>query len=227
MTKPHSHANPAFDRDIKKMSKLLGEMEGAVKYQLVAVSEAFARLDLAQSRKICKNDKTINNIRQELEEQTILLLARHQPMADDLRHITGAFKASIEYERMGDYVKHFAKSVGKFAAHHESLEVFPALAEMETAVRKMYDDFLAAKKDDNTDAACKVWLSDQKIDDMCHAVVQEAFINQKRGDGNPHSLVHAVSVAKNLERIGDKIKNLVEIFYYENTGLTLNLEIGD
>ena len=39
MTKPHSHANPAFDRDIKKMSKLLGEMEGAVKYQLVAVSE--------------------------------------------------------------------------------------------------------------------------------------------------------------------------------------------
>ena len=163
MTKPHSHANPAFDRDIKKMSKLLGEMEGAVKYQLVAVSEAFARLDLAQSRKICKNDKTINNIRQELEEQTILLLARHQPMADDLRHITGAFKASIEYERMGDYVKHFAKSVGKFAAHHESLEVFPALAEMETAVRKMYDDFLAAKKDDNTDAACKVWLSDQKL----------------------------------------------------------------
>ena len=98
------------------------------------------------------------------------------------------FKASIEYERMGDYVKHFAKSVGKFAAHHESLEVFPALAEMETAVRKMYDDFLAAKKDDNTDAACKVWLSDQKIDNMCHAVVQEAFINQKRGDGNPHSL---------------------------------------
>ena len=109
MTKPHSHANPAFDRDIKKMSKLLGEMEGAVKYQLVAVSEAFARLDLAQSRKICKNDKTINNIRQELEEQTILLLARHQPMADDLRHITGAFKASIEYERMGDYVKHSPK----------------------------------------------------------------------------------------------------------------------
>ena len=91
MTKPHSHANPAFDRDIKKMSKLLGEMEGAVKYQLVAVPRPLPAWILAQSRKICKNDKTINNIRQELEEQTILLLARHQPMADDLRHITGAF----------------------------------------------------------------------------------------------------------------------------------------
>ncbi len=227
MKKNNAHTNPAFDRDIKKMAQLLEEMEKTVRQQLIAVGEAFSSLNLAQTQKIRKNDKAINKARNQLEGISILTIARHQPVADDLRHITSVFKASIEYERMGDYVKNFAKSVGKFAVHHETLEVFPSLSEMIKTVCKMYDDFLAAKKNNDIDAACEVWLYDQKIDDMCHAIVQEAFINQKRGDGNTHSLVHAVSVAKNLERIGDKIKNLVEIFYFEKTGRQLDLDIGD
>jgi phosphate uptake regulator len=55
-------------------------------------------------------------------------------------------------------------------------------------------------------------------------LIHDALKNHKQGDGNAHSLVQAVLVANNLERIGDRVKNLVEIFYYQKTGKTLESE---
>lgn len=227
MTRRRSHANPAFDRDIAAVTALLAKMEGAVAEQIDAVSTAFDEMSLSQSRQVQKKDDSLNRQREELEELAVMALARHQPVADDLRRIVGALKMAIEYERMGDYVKHFAKSVGKFVVHHETLEVFPLLSDMTKAARKMFGDYRAARAAGDMDKLAEVWLRDQKIDDACHAAVQEAFTNQQRGDGNAHSLVHAVSVAKNLERLCDKIKNLVEIYYHQETGEALDLETDD
>ena len=225
MKKQKAHANPAFDRDIAAITALLSEMEGIVADQMSAVSAAFEEMDLTKARLVRKKDITINNKLEELEHRVMTSIARHQPVADDLRRIVGAMKMGIEYERMGDYVKHFAKSVGKFVVHHETLDVFPLLSDMEKSSRKMFADFRAARAAGDLAAMEKVWLYDQKIDDACHAAVQEAFSNQMRGDGNAHSLVQAVSVAKNLERLCDKIKNLVEIYYHQETGEALDLEV--
>ncbi len=218
------HANPAFDRDIAAVAGVLAEMEEEVAGQLLAVSAAFEEMNLSKAWAVRKHDAALNRQLETLEERTVAALARHQPVADDLRRIVGALKTGIEYERMGDYVKHFAKSVGKFVAHHESLEVFPLLSQMAALVREMFAEFRAAKNDGDLEKLSQVWLFDRRIDDACHAAVEDAFLNQRRGDGNAHSLVHAVSVAKNLERIGDKIKNLVEIHYRQETGVALDLE---
>ena len=227
MSPKRTHANPAFDRDIEAVTALLDKMETAVAEQMAAVSTAFAEMDLSKSWQVRKKDDSLNRQREQLEELAVMALARHQPVADDLRRIVGALKMAIEYERMGDYVKHFAKSVGKFVVHHETLEVFPLLSDMTNSARKMFADYRTARTAGDIQKLSQVWLYDQKIDDACHAAVQEAFTNQHRGDGNAHSLVHAVSVAKNLERLCDKIKNLVEIYYHQETGTALDLETDD
>ena len=63
-------------------------------------------------------------------------------------------------------------------------------------------------------AAVLVWRQDEKIDEIFRNVVNVAADNHSAGDGTAHSLVHTISVASNLERLVDRIKNLVEIFYY-------------
>ena len=218
-----SHINPAFDKAIRRMEELLTQMENAVGEQISSVRAAFSAMDAAMAKAVRRKDKELNSLAKQVEEQSILVLARHQPVAKDLRHTIGALKMAIEYERVGDYVKHLAKSTGRLAAHDEKLSVYPSLMTMSGEVEKMYGSFLRARRANDVDAAVKIWMKDQLIDDICSESVREAFENQKRGDGNVQSLVHAVSVAKNLERVGDKIKNLVEIFYYDKVGEELDI----
>lgn len=212
------HINPAFDVSLQQMEALLQQMEDAVQSQIENVRQAFKEMSEARARAVREKDAHLNRLAVEMETQTVTILAKHQPMADDLRRVIAALKMSIEYERGGDYVKNLAKSISRLAAHNENLEVFPALQKMLDDVGAMFAEYVASRRGGDLPAAERVWARDHRIDDLCSEAVREAYENLENGDGNIHSLIHAVSVAKNSERIGDKIKNLVEIYYRQRTG---------
>lgn len=226
MDKP-SHINPAFDAELADMEEQLAAMEDAVQAQISAAQQALNEMDAGLARDVRKKDKQLNQLAEEVEHKAVTILAKHQPMAEDLRRTIGALKMAIEYERGGDYVKHLAKSIVKLAAHHGNLEVFPSLRTMLEEVGAMFAAYTQARREGNLRAAERVWLQDQRIDDLCSDAVREAFDNQQKGDGNVHSLIQAISVAKNSERLGDKIKNLVEIFYLQKTGEHLDVKVDE
>ena len=218
------HINPAFDEALAEMDAVLVEMEDAVVKQIKGARRAFSEMSVERARKVDKKDKHLNSLGEEIETKVVSVLAKHQPVAEDLRRVIGTLKMSIEYERTGDYVKNLANSIARLAGHDENLEVFPSLRRMLDEVSVMFNDYVTARRGKNIEEAVRVWLRDQRIDDLCSEVVREAFDNQKKGDGNVHSLIHALSVAKNSERIGDKIKNLVEIYYQQKTGEHLAID---
>ena len=54
-------------------------------------------------------DKEIDRLREDLDAQSIDLLARQQPVATDLRMVVTAMRMSADLERMGDLARHVAK----------------------------------------------------------------------------------------------------------------------
>ena len=60
-------------------------------------------------RRSCSPTSAIDNLEREIEEQVISMIARRQPMADDLRHIMGALRITTDLERIGDLAKNIAK----------------------------------------------------------------------------------------------------------------------
>ena len=219
------HINPQFDFAIKKMDSVLSKMEDAVLAQMVETIRLFSNMTVEGAKLIRKEDAALNELAVQVEEEALLVLAKHQPVAEDLRHTVAALKMSIEYERAADYIKNLVKSIGRLAAHDDdNLLILPSLANMLKEVQNMFEQFQQARRSGDVDLAVRVWLKDQKIDDLCSEAVREAFYNQQGGEGSVHSLIHSVFIAKNTERIGDKIKNLVEIFYYQKTGLQLDIK---
>ncbi|MGI9307303.1 MAG: phosphate signaling complex protein PhoU [Gammaproteobacteria bacterium] len=218
------HTNPAYDREMAKMTRLLGEMEETLRAQFAGIESAFAEMDLPRARAVWRNDSQLNEMEGRALRQAIAVLACYQPVAEDLRKVVGALYAAAEYERIGDYIKNFAKSVESFVSHEETLEIFPALLAMMKQVRGQFDGYLAARAADDLDAAIQIWRRDKDIDAAFRRTVNAAADNQTAGDGNAHSLMHAIAVAGNLERLGDRVKNLVEILYYEKTGRQLEEE---
>jgi phosphate transport system protein len=94
--------------NIKKRILALGAMvEERVRMAIKAIDTNDA--DLAQ--KIIKSDYEIDEIEVEIEEECLKDLARHQPMAIDLRFIIAVIKINAELERLADHATNIAEEV--------------------------------------------------------------------------------------------------------------------
>jgi Na+/phosphate symporter len=78
-------------------------------------------------------DAAIDNLQREIEERSVLTIARRQPMAVDLREIVSALRIANDLERIGDLAKNIAKrvnAVGQTATPRQlahSIETMAAL----------------------------------------------------------------------------------------------------
>ncbi len=80
--------------------------------------DALERRDPTLAELVVKSDKQIDNLEREIEDQVISMIARRQPMADDLRHVIAALRITGDLERIGDLAKNIAKRA--LAIAHES-----------------------------------------------------------------------------------------------------------
>ena len=55
------------------------------------------------------SDSSVDRIERDIQELTIQMIARRQPMASDLRHIMTVLKIAGDLERIGDLSKNIAK----------------------------------------------------------------------------------------------------------------------
>ena len=221
----HDHINPAFDQDISQMDGYLVKMESSISEQLKMIRTAFAEMDVSLAQQIRRQDRRLNDLAINLERCAVGILARHQPVAEDLRHAVGVIKMSIEYERAGDYIKSLAKSVVRMAAYDSQNDlIIPSLLHIIDKVTEQFELFCKARCQHDMEAAKTAWLKDQMIDDLCGEIIHLTLDSraQSKAVGN-HNLVDWVGAAKSLERFGDKVKNLVEIFHIEKTGEPLNI----
>ena len=72
-------------------------------------SSALLEVDLGKAESVIAQDEDVDHLELELEERCTELLALQQPVATDLRIVTGALRMSSTIERMGDLARHIAK----------------------------------------------------------------------------------------------------------------------
>src|SRR3546814_7169329 len=84
-------------------------MGGIAESQLAGAVEAVVKRDSDLAGEIVQSDAKIDAIRNQVDDLAIELLARRQPMANDLRLIVSALRISSEIERIGDYAANVAK----------------------------------------------------------------------------------------------------------------------
>ncbi|WP_368855778.1 phosphate signaling complex PhoU family protein, partial [Klebsiella pneumoniae] len=63
----------------------------------------------------------------EIDDKAIVIIARRQPMATDLREIVGAIRISADLERVGDLGKNVAKRVMAVTDGREATSLYRGL----------------------------------------------------------------------------------------------------
>ncbi len=99
----------AFHEELDKISDHLVEMTRLAGSAMSRSTTALLDGDLTLAESVIEADRQIDHLRDELDELSVQLLARQQPVATDLRIVVTALHMASSLERMGDLAEHVAK----------------------------------------------------------------------------------------------------------------------
>ena len=98
-----------FHGELQELSDQLVEMTRLTGSAVSRATTALLDADLALAESVIAADEQVDTLQIALEERALMLLARQQPVATDLRVIVTSLRMSADLERMGDLARHVAK----------------------------------------------------------------------------------------------------------------------
>ncbi len=214
-----------FHDELSAVKVRLLTMSGEAEAALGLAVEALLERDADKARQVIANDRAIDNMEMEVEEQCINLLALQQPMARDLRMLTSALKIANDLERVGDHAVNIAQSAERLA-EARAIAPEPEIVEMARLSREMLSDALEAFIRGDAQGGRDVCLRDDKVDAL-HRSVFRILLTHMMED--PHTISTGMElflVSRNLERVADLATNIGEdvVFLVEGKSIKHHAE---
>lgn len=186
--------------------------EAAVRRALQALMENNHEL----ATRVMEEDDDIDDMIIDIEDDCILLIAKQQPIAHDLRVIATGFKISTDIERIGDHafdIARTAKTDGELLdAEHAAL-----VQELGDCAIDMVEKAMEAYRDANIRLADDVRHMDKRMDDIFQRTFYSLSHFVTESDTHPEEATKLLFIARFLERIGDHAVNIAEWVVYLET----------
>ena len=198
-----------FLAELDELQQRLLSMGGLVEFAIHRSIRALIDRDDALSQQVWENERRINEMEIEIDEQATRILALHQPVARDLRFLTAAIKINSDLERMGDLAVNIVQRAVSLARRPpvKPLIDVPHMSRLvESMVHRSLDAFV--KRD--PEMAQAVLASDDEVDDLKNSVYAELVCFMEQDQTAVRPAVDLMFIAHNLERIADHATNVAE-----------------
>ena len=215
-------AREEFEIELKLMKQKVVKLAEGAKKQLEDSVHALYQADTTLAKEVIEADKNLDKIDHEINETAILLIARQQPVASDLRKLIVAIRLSTDLERMADNAKNIARSTTHLGENH-GMEIPKSLADMRDVALRMIDLAISAYEQEDISLAKKLSELDDSIDTMYSNGLQSLL---EETATNPQKIQFIMQIAfsgRYIERFGDHITNIAESIMYLVKGESLNL----
>jgi phosphate transport system protein len=213
------HTDRRYEEDLVRLRQSILEMGGLVERQIHDAITALARFDRHLAEVTIERDHEVNRYDVDIDEQSLHMLALHQPAARDLRFITTSLKITTDLERIGDMAVNISERAIELAERPSALQV--DLPRMADTVRRMLRECLDAFVREDADLALAVCREDDEID-VLHREMFSYLLGRMTAD--PQMVVPATAqlfVSKYLERIADHATNIAEMVIFMVKGKSI------
>ncbi len=195
--------------DLTEITKLIlhigGLVESAIDRSLVALLDRDARL----AREVIEGDSVVDNLENEVEEKCLEVLVMRQPVARDLRYITGIMKINSDLERMADLAVNIAERA-EVLADVPPLPFRPDVTRLAAVAKRMTRESLDALIRRDAQLALRVWQTDVEVDRLFRELVGESIQFMREHPARISDVMHLVGALRNLERLADHATNIAE-----------------
>ncbi|MBE2898759.1 phosphate signaling complex protein PhoU [Pasteurellaceae bacterium 20609_3] len=213
MLEQKKHTSGQFDLDMQHLFSLLLTMGKLVEQQLTNAMRVIRGDEGVDAQAVIKGDKQVNAMEVAIDEACVTLIARRQPVAQDLRFIITVLKTASELERIGDTVDKLCRTLlhNDIAKEHVVLEKMQLMAQQAIA---MLHNSLNALNEMDLNYAIEVYAQDQQIDQQYRALKSEITDLMRANPDELERFITVLMCTRALERIGDRSQNICEFIYY-------------
>lgn len=202
-----------FQREIDKVKKKFMVLGSMVEDRLQKTSLAMQTKNHDLLQEIVASDWEVDEMEIEVEEECLKILALHQPVARDLRLLIAIIKINNELERIADNAVNIAQRVqiiSKNASEVVTVDYQPMFGK----VLAMFTLGLDSLVTEDGDLARKIFVKDEEINQLRNEAYRKVIRTLDAKPGHAKCLVNVYLLARHLERIGDRVKNIAEEVIY-------------
>jgi phosphate transport system protein len=203
LTLPRIH----FHQQLAELKDKLLAMAALAQQALESAVYAYVNRDVGVCQYVRENETAINAAQRQVDEMAYELLAQEQPMAVDLRFILAVIKINGDLERIGDQAMSIAIRTQELV-DEEPVQLPVDVENMGGYAGRMIRSSIQALLEGDCQVADSVRDMDDEIDAMNRAAQADLIhVIQERPEVANQAL-HAIIVARNLERIADHATNI-------------------
>lgn len=202
-----------LQRDIESLHHEVLTQAGRVEQMIYDSVSALCKRRYELVSSVLAQDDVVDRKEVQIEEECLKLLALHQPVARDLRHITTMLKLNADLERIAD----LACNIAERAEYLQNFPYFPtpdelsSMAENATEMLRMaLDSFVNS----DTKAAEKVIQLEARVDQQNRDVIKELEDLLRLDSTLVEPALHVFSAARNIEQVADHAENVAEEVIY-------------
>jgi phosphate transport system protein len=202
-----------FDEELAELKTKLLRMAGQAEDQIDRALTALVTRDSALAREVIERDRQVNALDVEIDEESIRLLALHQPAARDLRLVTTAMKIATELERISDLAENVCERAIELNEEPQ-LKPYIDIPMMGNMARMMVKQSIDAFVKDDSQLARKVLTDDDFVDDLMEQLFRELLSFMLEDTRTISRAIRLSFIAKYLERMADHATNIAELVVY-------------
>ena len=206
-----------FQQELAEVQDRLVEIADLVVLSIQNATQAFNDSDVSLAEVVIANDTKIDELTVILDELSIQILARQQPVARDLRIVVSALRISASLERMGDMAEHIAQ----LARYRFPDKVVPkslrsTFAEMGRLDVRISQKLAELLRTQDLRLAEEIRNEDDQIDDL-HVSVFDKVLGET-WKGQAADTVDATLASRYHERFADHAVSIAKKVQYLATG---------
>ena len=207
----------AFHDELDAITQTLIDMADLVQGAMADATTALLTADLVLAEKVIAQDDLIDNMQHELDARTMLVLAKQQPVASDLRVLVTSLRMSADLERMGDMAHHIAKLARmRHPATAVPAEISLTIQEMGRVAGLIIEKLAGIIESRNLEDAKQLAIDDDEMDKLHRKLIQSLI--SKDWPHGAESAIDLTLLGRYYERSADHAVSISRRVYFLVTG---------
>ena len=203
----------AFHEELDAIQATLVTMGEMVSLAMSRSSEALLKADVKLAEQVISEDEKLDTIQHDLEARAINLMARQQPVAQDLRILVTSLRMSADLERMGDLCHHIAKLARmRFPEGAVPSELLVIIGNMGTTALKIIEKSTHVIKTQDLQAAIELETDDDEMDKL-HRELFVALLDDSWSHGI-ETAIDMTLLGRYYERCADHAVSIARRVYF-------------
>jgi phosphate transport system protein len=207
----------ALERDLNTVRGDFIRMISYTQEQLTLAGQVLLEVKVQHVETVHQLDRQVDDLERRIEDECLNIIARHQPVATDLRLVSAIYRSISDIERIGDYAEHVANDA-KLLAAEPPLKRYMNLAQMIVKLKTMLETTSRAFTERDVELARAAASMDEDIDDLYEQIQRELVTYMIEDPRTITKVLALLRVGRSLQRIGDHSENVSERLMYWLTG---------